>query len=126
MEKTIEYNALLERLKASRDTFEILGILSIFKDFHCSTEASWTLTLVWRFMFEHLKYPAPEQIVQRYLNINVRNNPNFYKVVQLQGKLVVKNNVNVNSPESFYAETEADAVKYAEEVLGYKLVKSSY
>lgn len=126
MEQTLEYNALLERLKASRDTFEILGILCIFKDFHCLTEASWTLTLVWRFMFEHLKYPEPEQIVQRYLNINARSNPNFYKVVQLQDKLVVKNNVNVNSPESFYAETEEAAIKYAEEVLGYKSVKSSY
>lgn len=126
MEKTIEYNALLERLKASRDTFEILGILAIFRDFHCLTEASWTLTLVWRFMFEKLHLPAPEQIIHRYLNINSRSNPNFYKVISFGEKLIVRNNVNVNSPDSFYAETEEAAVKYAEEVLGYKNVKASY
>lgn len=126
MEINITQDALVERLKASTSAQEALGVLWAIKSLYGSPDANFTLILADKFLVEHDDFPETEQIVQRFLNIRNKTSPNFYRIAEVNGKRVLLNNVNVNSPKSFYAETEADAVRYAEEVLGYKFTKIGF
>lgn len=126
MEINITENALVELLKASTNPREAIGILWTLKSVCGSSNANYALILVDRFMFEQDDFPETEQIVQRFLNIRNKTSPNFYRIAEVNGKTVLLNNVNVNSPSSFYAKDEKSALEYAERIFGYKFTKIGF
>lgn len=126
MEIKITEDALVERLKASTSAQEAIGILWTLKSICGSADANYALILVDRFMFEQDDFPETEQIVQRFLNIRNKTCENFYRIAEVNGKTVLLNNVNVNSPSSFYAKDEKAALEYAERIFGYKFTKIGF
>lgn len=126
MEINITEDALVELLKASTNPREAIGILWTLKSVCGSSDANYALILVDRFMFEQDDFPETEQIVQRFLNIRNKTSPNFYKIANLDEKTVLLDNVNVNSPTSFYAKDEKAALEYAERIFGYKFTKIGF
>lgn len=126
MEVKITEDALVERLKASTSAQEAIGILWTLKSICGSSDANYALILVDRFMFEYDDFPETEQIVQRFLNIRNKTSPNFYRIAEVNGKRVLLDNVNVNSPTSFYAKDQKAALSYAERIFGYKFTKIGF
>lgn len=126
MEKELNYDALVEQLKASTSAEQAIGVLWLIKEYFCSTEATHTLILIGRFLWNNQKLPDVEQIIQRFLHVRSVSSPNFYKITRMGNGgdvVLLKNNVNPNSDESFYAKDDAAALQYVLDNFGITLTK---
>lgn len=126
MEKELNYDALVEQLKASTSAEQAIGVLWVIKEYFCSLEATHTLVLIGRFLWQNQKLPDTEQIIQRFLHIRNLSSPNFYKITRMGNVgdvVLLRNNVNPNSDESFYAKDDAAALQYVRDNFGIISIK---